>query len=78
MLKTLKGLVDQLHLFTGIHTAEAEIMEDHETRLTKIEVELKKLSNQQGATNGRVVKLEELWGHHKKDHAARDLADKNK
>lgn len=69
MLKQLKGLVDQLHLFTGIHTAEAEIMEDHDDRIGKLERELELLKKKQDGTHARLIQNEQAFGEHKRNHA---------
>lgn len=74
MLKRLKGLVDQLHLFTGIHTAEAEIMEDHDKRLDKIEKELELLKKKQDGTHSRLIQNEQAFGEHKRNHTVAALS----
>lgn len=70
MLKQLKSLVDQLHLFTGIHTAEAEIVEDHENRIGKLERDLELLRKKQDGTHTRVIQVEQVIGEHKRNHPA--------
>lgn len=74
MLKQLKGLVEQLHLFTGIHTAEAEIMEDHENRLGKLEKELDLLKKKQDGTHSRLIQNEQALGEHKRNHTVAALS----
>lgn len=74
MLGRLKGLVDQLHLFTGIHTAEAEIMEDHENRLGKLEKELELLRKKQDGTHSRLIQNEQAFGEHKRNHTVAALS----
>lgn len=74
MLGRLKGLVDQLHLFTGIHTAEAEIMEDHESRLGKLEKELELLRKKQDGTHSRLIQNEQALGEHKRNHTVAALS----
>ena len=74
MLCRLKGLVDQLHLFTGIHTAEAEIMEDHENRLGKLEKELELLRKKQDGTHSRLIQNEQAFGEHKRNHTVAALS----
>lgn len=74
MLGRLKGLVDQLHLFTGIHTAEAEIMEDHENRLGKMEKELELLRKKQDGTHARLIQNEQAFGEHKRNHTVSALS----
>lgn len=74
MLGRLKGLVDQLHLFTGIHTAEAEIMEDHDNRLDKIEKELELLRKKQDGSHARLIQIEQAFGEHKRNHTVSSLS----
>ena len=74
MLKQLKGLVDQLHLFTGIHTAEAEIMEDHDNRIGNLEKELELLKKKQDGTHSRLIQNEQAFGEHKRNHTVAALS----
>lgn len=73
MLDSLKGLVNQLHLFTGIHTAEAEILEDLSKRLEKAETELARLAKRQDGTHTRVIEVENVVGEHKRNHPGPSL-----
>lgn len=68
MLDQLKGLVNQLHLFTGIHTAEATILEDLQNRVAKLETDHAGLSKKHDGLHTRVISLENVVGEHKRHH----------
>lgn len=68
MLDRLKGLVNQLHLFTGIHTAEAEILEDVLNRVDALEKKTAATDKKLDGTTSRVIQVEGVIGEHKRNH----------
>ena len=68
LVQQFKALVNQLQLFTGIHTAEAALIEAMDDRISKLETDLKDLSEKHQQLHGRVVNVDNAVGNHLRNH----------
>lgn len=69
LVQQFNALVNQLQLFTGIHTAEAALIEAMDARITKLETGLTDLSEKHQQLHGRVVNVDNTVGDHLRNHA---------
>ena len=68
MLKAMKDLVQKVSLFCNLETAMAELLEDHEKRLSALEDSHGKLSGKHDGLHTRVVEQEQILGSHIRGH----------
>lgn len=68
MLKAMKDLVQKVSLFCNLETAMADILEDHEKRLSALEDSHGKLAKMHDGLHTRVIENEQVLGAHVRGH----------
>lgn len=68
LIQPFKALVNQLQLFTGIHTAEAALIEAMDGRITALEGSLTALEQKHENLHGRVINVDNAVGDHLRTH----------
>lgn len=68
MLRAMKDLVQKVSLFCNLETAMADILEDHEKRLSALEDSHGKLAAKHDGLHTRVIENEQVLGAHTRGH----------
>ena len=68
LARQFESLVNQLQLFTGIHTAEAALLADLDSRLSKVESVLADLIQKHDQLHNRVAQDGSTLGEHLRTH----------